>query len=164
MNHAPQKNPLAAIRLLKVSVNVGIPSSTKDPKFIDAVRDSLRRITGQLPVATLAKKSISSFKIRQGMVVGMKVTLRARRMRDFTTKLIHVVLPRTKDFWGLPKSHVDHQGNLTIGIKEHLAAPEIRSDEVEHLHGLEATLVSTAHTRGEALEFFKSLGVPFSND
>lgn len=158
------KNLFAGIRLIKVCVNVGIPASTKDPKFIDTVKNSLRRITGQAPVSTLAKKSISSFKIREGMVVGMKATLRGRRMKDFVARLIHVALPRTKDFWGLSLDHVDRQGNLTIGIKEHLAFPEIRSDEVEHLHGLEVTLVSTAKTKEEALEFFKSIGMPFRKE
>ncbi len=147
-------------KLTKIVLNVGISSKTKDPKFVETVRSTLARITGQKPVDTLAKKSLSSFKIREGMVVGVMVTLRGKRMNDFLQKFIHITLPRTRDFWGLSPKHIDAKGNLSIGLKEHLAFPEIRSDEVEHVHGLQITLVSTAADKKTALEFYKNMGIP----
>ncbi len=154
----------SAPRLVKVSLNVGIPSTTKDPKVAETIKATLRRISGQTPIATLAKKSISSFKTRQGMVVGMAVTLRGRRMYDFVQKFIHITLPRTRDFWGISPKHIDKQGNLSIGIKEHLAFPEIRSDEVEHLHGLQVTFVSSTRDTAKALALYKIMGIPFKED
>lgn len=155
------KNPFAAPRLVKVVINVGAGQNLKDAKFSEAVEKNLGLITGQRPVKTLAKKSISNFKIRQGMVIGMKVTLRKKRMYDFLDKLINVTLPRIRDFRGLPSESVDKQGNLTIGLKEQIAFPEIPAEGIEKLHGLEISVVSTAANKVEALEFYKLLGFPF---
>jgi large subunit ribosomal protein L5 len=118
-----------------VIVSVGVGKNMRDPKDIAIARNTLLRITGQRPVETKAKKSISGFKVRQGMVVGLVVTLRGRRMNDFLEKLIRVALPRVRDFRGLDTASVDRIGHCTLGIREHIAFPEIRSDEIEKIHG-----------------------------
>ena len=158
------KNNLQVPRLEKVILNVGLGKGLKDSTFIDNVESTLTRISGQKPAKTKAKKSISNFKIRQGMVVGMKVTLRGRRMYDFVEKLIKVTLPRVRDFRGLNWSSVDNEGNLNIGIKEHISFPEIRSDEIEKLHGLEIAIVTTAKDREHAQALFSALGFPFKQE
>lgn len=156
------KNRMAVPKLKLVSVNVGMSTNLlKDPKIPETVESTLTRITGQKPVKTLAKKSIASFKIREGQHIGMKVTLRGDRMWHFLEKLIHVTMPRIRDFRGISTKLVDKQGNLSIGFKEYIAFPEIRSDEIERLHGVQVTVSSTAKTREEGLELFKLLGFPF---
>lgn len=154
-------NVMQIPRLEKVVVNVGINASNKDPKVFENVEQSLRRITGQKPVETKAKVSISNFKTRKGQVIGMKVTLRGRRMYDFTDKLINIALARIRDFRGISERCVDKSGNLNIGFREHIVFPEIQSDEVERIHGLEVTIVSSAKNEEEGREFFKLLGFPF---
>lgn len=146
----------------KVVVHVGIGKDVKDAKALETATETLRRITGQQPVKTLAKKSIANFKIREGMVVGLKVTLRGQRMEDFLTKFLHVALPRVRDFRGLSPKVVDRLGNATIGLKEHLVFPEIRTDEVERMHGLEIIVHTTAQTKEEGLALLKGLGFPFT--
>lgn len=157
------KNDLAIPKIEKVVVNVGLSRAIteKDPKYIDLVKDSLNKITGQKPVETLARKSISGFKIRQGLIVGLMVTLRGNRMYDFLDKLINVALPRTRDFRGLSIKSVDKFGNLSIGIREHLVFPEIRPEDVQKVHGLEITITTTAKSQEKGLELFKLLGFPF---
>lgn len=156
-------NRMAVPKLRLVSVNVGMTANQlKEPKFAETVASTLTRITGQKPVETLAKKSISSFKIRAGMAIGMKVTLRGDRMWHFLEKLIHVTMPRIRDFRGISPKLVDKQGNLSIGFKEYIAFPEIGTDEIERLHGLQVTVSSTAGTRDEGLALFKLLGFPFN--
>ncbi|WKZ28535.1 MAG: 50S ribosomal protein L5 [Patescibacteria group bacterium] len=162
MKHFGYKNRMAVPKLKLVSVNVGMSTNLlKDPKIPETVESTLTRITGQKPVKTLAKKSIASFKIREGQHIGMKVTLRGDRMWHFLEKLIHVTMPRIRDFRGISPKLVDKQGNLSIGFKEYIAFPEIRSDEIERLHGVQVTVSSTAKTREEGLELFKRLGFPF---
>lgn len=153
-------NVLALPRLVKVVVNVGFGKVTKDPVVQQTAVATLERITGQKPVLTKAKQSIASFKLRQGMVIGAKVTLRGARAEEFVDKLIHVTLPRVRDFRGLNPAGVA-DGTLTIGFREHNVFPEIRTDDVERLHGLEATIVSTARDRRSGLAFFRALGFPF---
>ena len=121
----------------------------------------MTKISGQKPVLTKAKKAISSFKIREGMIIGAMVTLRGQRMYDFVEKLIHVSFPRIRDFRGINEKCVDKTGNLTIGFKEHLAFPEIKSDDVENTHGLEISIATTAKTQKESLELFRLMGFPF---
>lgn len=157
------QNNLAVPRLEKVILNVGISVSRGDQKFIDAVGETLKRVTGQKPVFTKAKKSISSFKIRENMIVGAVVTLRQERMYEFVDKLISLTLPNVRDFRGLNKKSLDQDGNLTIGFKEFLAFPEIRTDEVENVHGLEVCLVTTAKTREQSLALLSLLGLPFGD-
>ena len=158
------KNKHALPRVEKIVVHVGIGKDVKDAKSLETATETLRRITGQQPVKALAKKSISNFKIRAGMIVGLKVTLRGQRMNDFLTKLIHVALPRVRDFRGLSDTIVDRTGNATIGFREHLVFPEIRSDEVERIHGLEVTIQTSAASKAEGVALLKGLGVPFKND
>lgn len=154
-------NIWAVPRITKVTVNVGISASQKDPKLPEVVQDVLTRITGQKPVATKARKSIAGFKTREGMVVGYMVTLRGPRMYDFIDKVIRVALPRVRDFRGIVPSSVDANGNLSIGFREHIVFPEIRSDEVEKLHGLEVTMATNAKDRVKGLALFRAFGVPF---
>lgn len=154
-------NILAVPRPVKLVVSIGTGPGLKDPKFNEIAESSLKRITGQKPVKTLAKKSISNFKIREGQVVGMMVTLRGQRMYDFLEKLINVTLPRIRDFQGLATTIIDHHGNLNIGLKEHLAFPEIKVEEIEKLHGVQVTVVTTAGTAEAGLALFRLLGFPF---
>ncbi len=158
------KNNLMVPRLEKVVVNVGFGSKPKEGKYQEAITDTLTRITGQKPLQTIARKSISNFKLRQGSVVGMKVTLRNKRMYEFVDKLINITLPRVRDFRGIRTSVVDSNGNLNIGFKEHLSFPEISSDEVEQIHGLEITVVSTAKNGDDGYLLFELLGFPFNKD
>jgi large subunit ribosomal protein L5 len=158
------KNSLAVPRMLKVVLNSGIGKALKDEKFLDAVVSTLSRISGQKPLLTRAKKSISAFKIRKGMVVGVSVTLRGNRMYDFVDKLINVALARVRDFQGLDEKNVDQNGNLTIGFKEHIVFPEIRSDEVESIYGLAVTVASNAKSHKEGVQLFSLLGFPFKKN
>ncbi|MFC1662771.1 50S ribosomal protein L5 [Patescibacteria group bacterium] len=158
------KNHLAVPRVKYVVINARIKNTQRDEKFMKTVTSTLERITGQKPVITTAKKSIASFKLRQGMPVGMKVTLRGKRMYDFIERLVNVALPRVRDFQGLPMKSFGKSGSYTIGFKEHIVFPEIKSDEVEQLHGLQVTLVTSASdpTQGEAL--LRSLGFPLQSN
>ncbi len=154
-------NTLEVPRITKITVNVGVGKGLKDAQFIGTVEENLARITGQKAVRTKAKKSIATFKIREGMVVGLKVTLRKKRMFDFLTKLLTFVFPRTRDFQGISEAIVDKQGNCNVGFKENIAFPEMKSDELERIHGLEVNITTTAHTREEGLALCKYFGFPF---
>jgi large subunit ribosomal protein L5 len=154
-------NELQVPKLEKIVLNAGLSKGLKDATFLESVENTLFRISGQKPLKTKAKKSISNFKIRQGMVIGMKVTLRGKRMYDFIEKLIKVTLPRVRDFRGLDVKALDKNGNLNIGIKEHLAFPEIKADEIERLHGLEIAIITTAKNKEASLALLKALGLPF---
>lgn len=158
------KNVMAVPKIEKVVVNVGTGKGLLDAKFNDAVESTLTRITGQKPVKNISKKSISNFKIREGMVVGMMVTLRGKRMYDFLDKLLNITFPRIRDFQGIDAKSVDPRGNLNIGFREHIAFPEISSDEIEKIHGLQVTVVTNAKNRAEGLELFTNLGFPFKKD
>ncbi|MBI4600214.1 50S ribosomal protein L5 [Candidatus Uhrbacteria bacterium] len=148
-------------KIVKVSINVGLGRALKDPAYLEVVADSLEKITGQKPIKTRAKKSIASFKIREGQVVGMKVTLRKKRMMDFVAKLLMFALPRVRDFRGLDSKAVDARGGLTIGFRENIAFPEVKSDEIEKVHGLEVTITTNAKSREEGLALFTLFGFPF---
>lgn len=157
------KNVNAVPKIKKVVLNVGINSNKKDAKFFDVVESVLTRISGQKPVKTRARKSISNFKIREGMVVGMMVTMRGKRMYDFLEKLLSITFPRVRDFRGISTKIIDKQGNLNFGFKEFIAFPEIGVDEVENMHGVEVSVQSTAGNKevGEAL--YRLLGFPFKD-
>ncbi|OGF30378.1 50S ribosomal protein L5 [Candidatus Falkowbacteria bacterium RIFOXYD2_FULL_35_9] len=155
------KNNMQVPTMKKVVLNVGIGAGLKDKDYIDAVEKNLQRITGQMPVKTLAKKSISNFKIREGMVVGLKVTLRGDRMWDFVEKLVKVTLPRVRDFQGINPKSFDGMGGYSLGFKEQLAFPEILPDEVDRTHGLEINITTSAKNNEEAFEFLNLLGFPF---
>ncbi|OGF26331.1 50S ribosomal protein L5 [Candidatus Falkowbacteria bacterium RIFOXYB2_FULL_47_14] len=158
------KNDLEAPRLKKVVVNVGFGRHMKEKAYIDAVVSGLTRITGQKPVLAKARKSISSFKIREGNVIGAYVTLRGARMHDFVNKLINITFPRVRDFRGINEKNVDRMGNMTIGFREHISFPEISADEVENVFGLEISLSIGARSREEGLELYKLLGFPIKKD
>jgi large subunit ribosomal protein L5 len=154
-------NNLAVPGITKVTVNIGGGKFVKDSGFIEAAEEALKKITGQSPVKTKAKKSISSFKIRQGMVIGLKVTLRRSRMYDFLEKLVNVALPRVRDFRGLAATAVDNQGNFNIGFSEHMAFPEVSPDDIDKIHGLEVCVTTTARTKEEGFELLRLCGFPF---
>lgn len=155
------KNVMQVPKLQKITLNVGLGRGVKEASFVDVVEQSLTRITGQKPVKTLAKKSISNFKIRQGMVIGMKVTLRGKKMYDFVNKLVHITLPRVRDFRGISPKTVDVQGNMSIGLKENIAFPEIKAEDISHMHGLQITMTTSAKNKQQALALFEALGMPF---
>ncbi len=154
------KNVNAVPTIKTVTLNIGLGSGLKDAKFLETAQNTLTRISGQKPVSTKARKSIAGFKIREGNVVGMKVTLRGPRMWSFLEKLITITLPRVRDFRGLSKKAFDGQGNYSMGLKEHTAFPEIRSDEIELIHGLQVTISSSAKTDDEARSLLTHLGLP----
>jgi large subunit ribosomal protein L5 len=159
------KNAMAAPKLKKIVLNVGIGTLIKkDKNKNDAIGDRLAKITGQKAAPRGAKKSIASFKVRQGDPIGVMVTLRGARMYAFLEKLINVALPRTKDFRGISRKAVDNIGNLTIGIKEHTIFPETADEDIKDVFGLSITLVSSAKNQKEGLAFFELLGMPFKKE
>lgn len=155
------KSPLAVPRMEKVVLNIGT-GNANDEKAIELREQTLQRISGQKPVRTKARMSISNFKIREGMTVGLMVTLRGDRMYDFIEKLINVTFPRVRDFRGIRPESIDKQGNLNLGIREHNAFPEINFDEVERLHGLEISVHMTGSDRTKSEYVLRALGFPFA--
>ncbi len=160
MKELSLNNVNAVPKLEKVVVNVCLGLDAKDASFARMVEKNLQDMTGQKAVRTNAKKSISNFKIRKGMFLGMKVTLRNKRMYDFVERLIHVTLPRTRDFQGIFLKNIDAQGNLSIGFKDQIAFPEVSAEGIERLHGLEVSIVSTAKNREQGIRLFSLLGFP----
>ncbi len=159
------KNVMASPRMDKIVINVGTGTAIKkDKNKNDSIADRLAKITGQKATFRGAKKSVASFKVRQGDPIGVVVTLREKRMYAFLEKLINVALPRTKDFRGISKNVVDNIGNLTIGIKEHTIFPETADEDIKDVFGLSITLVSSAKTKKEGLAFFELLGIPFKKE
>ncbi|RAK07729.1 LSU ribosomal protein L5P [Halanaerobium saccharolyticum] len=154
-------NVMEAPKLEKIIVNVGLGEAKEDTKLLDTVVDEIARITGQSPTVTRAKKSIANFKIREGMPVGIKVTLRGEQMFEFLYKLINVSMPRIRDFRGVSPKSFDGRGNYSLGISEHTVFPEINIDEVDNIHGLEVTIVTSAETDEEAFELLSIMGMPF---
>lgn len=148
-------------RIIKVTLNAGLGKGLKDARFVDAVEATLTRISGQKPVKTLARKSISTFKIREGMPVGMVVTLRGKRMWDFLEKLVVLSFPRVRDFRGIAESSVDKQGNFSYGFREQLAFPEVSPEEAEVSLGLQVNITTSAKSHEQGMALFKALGVPF---
>ena len=158
------KNVMAVPRIKKVIVNVGIGKIIKENDKIEEVVNSITAITGQKPVKTKAKKAISGFKVREGMEIGVKVTLRGKRMWQFIDRLVSATLPRTRDFQGINRKAVDQGGSLNIGIKEHMIFPEISPERVKHTFGLQVTVSTDAKTQKEGLELFKLLGFPIKSE
>lgn len=155
-------NVMQVPRLEKVVVNVGLGEAIQNPKALDAAEKDIGAITGQHPVITRAKKSIAAFKLREGMPIGMVVTLRGRRMYEFLDKLMNVVLPRIRDFRGVPANSFDGRGNYSLGMKEQLVFPEIEYDKIDKIRGLEIAIVTTARTDEEGKELLALLGMPFA--
>ncbi len=158
------KNVMQVPRIEKVTINVGYGRHVKDKSYIDTVDKTLTAITGQKPVHNKAKKSISNFKIREGMPIGASVTLRGAAMYDFLYKFVSLTLPRVRDFRGLKPTCFDGEGNCTIGIREHIAFPEVGMDSVDKIHGLEIVLTTTAKKNEEGLSLLKKLGFPFKEE
>lgn len=154
------RNDLAVPKVGKVVINTGLGKFKQDQKTIEEIERALSLISGQKPVFTLAKKAISSFKIREGMKVGFKITLRSQRMYDFLERLIYLALPRSRDFRGIEQKSIDEKGNLTIGIKEHIIFPEISHEEVKTIFGLEISVITNVKKRKEGLELLRLLGLP----
>lgn len=153
-------SPLAVPKIIKIAVNTGV-GRLKDEKEKELVQKFTSIIAGQKAHARPAKKSIASFKSREGMIIGYSATLHGKRMYDFLTRLIDMTLPRSRDFRGILESSVDEFGNLSIGIREHIAFPEIIGEDVKTIFGLEATLVTNAKSRDKAIELYRELGIPF---
>lgn len=156
------KNRFQVPRLEKVVVNMGVGEATQNPDVLEGAVADLMQITGQRPVITRAKRSISAFKVRAGMKIGAKVTLRGERMYDFLEKLFYVALPRVRDFKGVSPKGLDGRGNYSLGIKEQVIFPEIDYDKVTKIRGMDVTIVTTAKTDEEAYQLLKLLGMPFS--
>ena len=154
-------NALQVPRLVKVVANIGIGESISNPKALDAATADLKKITGQQPVVMKSRKAIANFKLRAGLPIGIKVTLRGARMYQFVDKLISVGLPRIRDFRGISPTSFDGHGNYTLGLREQLVFPEIEYDKIDKLRGLEVTFVTTARTDDEARALLTELGFPF---
>ncbi|MCU0679862.1 MAG: 50S ribosomal protein L5 [Planctomycetes bacterium] len=162
--HFSIKNPFLVPKVQKVVVNVGFGRFAKEKAYIEEVVKILTKITGQKVVLTKAKKSISSFKIREGMTIGAMSTLRGNRMYDFLDKLVNLTFPRVRDFRGLSEKSIDKTGNFTIGIKEIASFSEVKPEDVTNNFGLEVCIATTAKKREEAVELFRLMGFPFKKN
>ena len=156
------KNDFAVPKVLKTVINVGAGEAVVNKKVIEKIQEQIEQIAGQKTVVTKARKSISVYKIRKGLAIGVKVTLRGKRMYDFLEKLTRIVLPRLRDFRGIPESAVDQHGNLNLGFAEQTIFPEIEYDKVDKLRGLEVTVVTSTKNREQGKKLFELMGIPFS--
>ena len=157
------KNIMQVPKIEKVIINVGVGKFVKDAGYIENVEQTLRKITGQKPMRNKAKKAISNFKIRAGMEVGISVTLRGVKMYDFLEKLVNVTFARVRDFRGIADKGFDRQGNFSYGFKENLAFPEIKSDEIDKVHGLEIVVKTDARNKEQGKSLLKHMGFPFKD-
>jgi large subunit ribosomal protein L5 len=155
------KNVMAAPRLDKISINIGLGEATQNAKLMDGAVNELGQIAGQKPVVTKAKKSIAAFKLREGMPIGCAVTLRGDRMYEFFDRLVNVALPRVRDFRGVSMKSFDGRGNYTLGVKDQLIFPEIDYAKVDKTKGMNVTITTTARTDAEGLALLKNMGMPF---
>lgn len=156
------KNPMQVPKIDKIIVNVGCGEARENSKVLDAVCADLARITGQKPIVTKARRSVANFKLRQGMPIGAKVTLRANRMYEFLDRLFNVALPRVRDFRGINPNGFDGRGNYSLGLKEQLIFPEIDFDDIDKIRGMNVVICTTAKTDEEARELLSLLGAPFA--
>jgi large subunit ribosomal protein L5 len=157
------KSIMEVPRLVKICLNQGVGSATQDKKLVDVAVEEMSIIAGQKAVVTKARKSISNFKLREGMPIGSRVTLRNERMYEFLDRLITVALPRVRDFRGISDKSFDGKGNYSVGVTEHIIFPEIDIDKVSRITGMDITFVTTAKTDAEALALLKGMGLPFKN-
>ena len=157
-------SPMAAPRLEKIVINVGLGEAIQNAKALDAASSDVATITGQRPVITKAKKSIAAFKVRAGMAIGVMVTLRGERMYEFLDRLISVALPRVRDFQGVSPNSFDGRGNFSLGLREQLVFPEIEYDKIDKLRGLQVTIATTARNDEEARRLLQLMGMPFRNN
>jgi large subunit ribosomal protein L5 len=158
------KNIMEAPKLEKIIISVGVGRSKDDKRKLAVIEDRLAKITGQKASPARAKKSIATFKVREGEVTGYKTTLRGERMFEFIDKFINISIPRTRDFRGIKLSSIDEMGNLSMGIKEHIVFPETSDEEINDIFGLSVTLTTTAKNRTDAEVFFKEIGIPFKKE
>ena len=157
-------NIMQVPRISKVTVNIGMGEARENPKALDAAVSDITQITGQKPIVTKAKKAIANFKLREGMLNGIKVTLRGEKMWSFLDRLMNIVLPRVRDFRGVSPNSFDGRGNYSLGLKEQIIFPEIEYDKIDKLRGLEITVVTTARNDDEARKMLELLGMPFRKD
>jgi len=162
MKHFGHTNVMATPKLVKINVNMGLGEAIANAKILDVATEELATITGQRPVVTKAKKSIAAFKLRQGMPIGVTVTLRGDRMYEFLDRLVNIALPRVRDFRGVSPRSFDGRGNYTLGLRDQLIFPEIDYGKVDKARGMNITIVTTARTDDEAYELLKLLGMPFA--
>ncbi|MDT7934601.1 MAG: 50S ribosomal protein L5 [Sphingomonadaceae bacterium] len=158
------KNPMAVPRLDKIVINMGVGEATQDKKKVDAAAAEMMAIAGQKPVVTRAKKSIASFKLREGMPIGCKVTLRRERMYEFLDRLITIAMPRIRDFRGVNPKSFDGRGNYALGLKEQIVFPEINYDRIEKVRGMDIIVTTTARTDEEARHLLRLFGIPFTGE
>ena len=156
------KNVMAVPRLVKINVNMGLGEAIANAKILDTATEELAAITGQRPVVTKAKKSIAAFKLRQGMPIGVTVTLRGDRMYEFFDRLVNATLPRVRDFRGIPSRSFDGRGNFTLGLRDQLIFPEVDYGKVDKARGMNITIVTTAETDDEAYALLQLMGMPFA--
>ena len=161
MEQMKVSSPMEVPRLTKITINMGLGSAVSDKKILETAQSELTQIAGQKAVLTYAKKSIANFKLREGMPIGCKVTLRKEKMYDFFEKLIKISLPRTRDFRGLNPNSFDGRGNYTLGIKEHIIFPEIDFDKIDKIKGLDICITTSAKNNEEAMELLKQFNFPF---
>ncbi len=155
------KNPMEVPKLVKIVISSGLGDIKDNAKSIQLAVNEIKQITGQQPILTKAKKSVANFKVREGMSVGIKVTLRGKMMYEFYDKFVSIALPRVRDFRGVPADSFDGKGNYNMGIKEQLIFPEIQYDQVEKIRGMDICFVTTAKTDEEARELLRAMGMPF---
>src|SRR5713101_6516253 len=160
MKRLGRNNPMAVPKLAKITLNIGLGEASQNPKLVDTAAVELGQITGQKAIVTRAKKSIANFKIRKGMPIGCAVTLRGDRMYEFLDRLCNVVLPRVRDFRGLPQNSFDGRGNYTLGLKDQLVFPEIDYTRVDKIKGMNITMTTSAKNDEQGRELLKALGVP----
>jgi large subunit ribosomal protein L5 len=158
------KNIMQTPKLEKIVISVGVGRVKDDKKKLLVIQDRLQKITGQKAVPAPAKKSIATFKVREGEITGFKTTLRGERMYNFIDKYINIAVPRTRDFRGIKLSSIDEMGNLTIGIKEHIIFPETGDEEINDIFGLSITMTTNVKNRSDAENFFKEIGIPFKKE
>jgi len=161
MTELKQANIMAVPTIVKIVVNVGAGEAVTNKNVLEKIQEQLTMITGQKPVITKARKSISAFKIRKGLPIGVKVTLRGERMYNFLEKLVKVVIPRLRDFRGINDKSIDHNGNLNLGFTEQTLFPEIEYDKIDKIRGLQVTIVTTANKNEVGKKLFEILGIPF---
>jgi large subunit ribosomal protein L5 len=164
IEHYGYKNVMQVPRLDKVVLNIGVGEAIQNAKALEAAEGDLTAISGQHPIITRAKKSVAAFKLRAGMLIGLKVTLRGERMYDFLNKLVNAALPRIREFQGASRSSFDGRGNYTLGLKEQIVFPEIEYDKVDKVRGLGVSIITTAKTDEEGRYLLELLGMPFTGD
>jgi len=164
MKQFSYKNKMQVPKLEKIIINMGVGSAVQNPDELEGAIKNIKAITGQIPIVTKAKKSIAGFKLRAGMKIGCKVTLRRNRMCEFLDRFLSIALPRTRDFRGISYKSMDGKGNLTIGINEQLVFPEVDVESVDHTRGMDITIVTTTNNNEEGFSLLKYLGMPFREE